>query len=784
MQKVLFQLLFLTGVCLFGCAKALDPIAADTAAPSAAVTSQSGPLKVRTNGTVHAIATGTDGSTYIGGDFTTVNPAPAPYFFSTDTAGEINPALNLMAGFNGQVYTVANLSDGSLIVGGSFTRYRGQIANYIAKLSPTGNLDMTFNPPTGDNGASAPVYALAVSATDDIYAGGCFYYYRNVQVSYVTRMDSSGNRNTTFSPAAGATGVSNCVYSVAVSSTDVYIGGDFTQYRSATANYLAKVSTSGVLDTTFTAATGPNSTVRSIAISGTDIYFGGDFTTYRGSTALYLAKADSSGTLDTTFTSATGANSDVRAIAIDGSTVFVGGGFTTYRAATANGIAKLNSTNGNIDTSFSPSSGSNGFSHPSIVPEVNSILVLGSYLYVGGNFVSFKGSPASGAAKISLNGDLDPTFNPSASGNGFNGQVLSVISANGLLYYGGDFNGYRGTLVNNIAKLDPMGYLDKSFQPTSGTVGTNQTVYALAFSNDGTSDVLYIGGRFTTYKGAVANRIAKVNASTGALDTTYNPSSGSNGANGNVYALAAEANAVYIGGLFTVYRSSAVNNIVKTNSIGVVDLTFNPTSGTVGFNSFVRAILLSSSSVFVGGQFTSYRGAAANYVAKLDSNGTLDTTFSPSSGNNGFNGFVYSLTAVNSTVYAGGAFTQYRSTVANRVAKLESTGVLDTTFSSSTAPNGFDGDVNALFYDGHSVFAGGSFYNYRGFAASGIAKLDLSGNLDLIFNPSTGGNGVVGNVNALNGRDDLIYIGGSNTAYQTVPSFYLTTVSLSGGLQK
>src|SRR3954468_19325695 len=62
------------------------------------------PLKVRTNGPVFAIATGTDGSTYIGGQFTTVDPDPAPGFFSTDANGNSDFTLNLGSGFNGSVY--------------------------------------------------------------------------------------------------------------------------------------------------------------------------------------------------------------------------------------------------------------------------------------------------------------------------------------------------------------------------------------------------------------------------------------------------------------------------------------------------------------------------------------------------------------------------------------------------------------------------------------------------------------------------------------------------------
>jgi len=62
-------------------------------------------------------------------------------------------------------------------------------------------------------------------------------------------------------------------------------GGVFTTYNpgSQSANYIAKLDSSGNLDTTFSppASNGFNTNVRTLAVSGTDIYVGGNFNVYR-----------------------------------------------------------------------------------------------------------------------------------------------------------------------------------------------------------------------------------------------------------------------------------------------------------------------------------------------------------------------------------------------------------------------------------------------------------------------------------------------------------------------
>jgi hypothetical protein len=138
----------------------------------------------------------------------------------------------------------------------------------------------------------------------------------------------------------------------------------------------------------------------------------------------------------------------------------------------------------------------------------------------------------------------------------------------------------------------------------------------------------------------------------------------------------------------------------------------------------------------VGGTFSAYQGVAssANDLAKLDLvTGAQDATFSPPGATaNGFNGSVASLYASGTSLYVGGGFTAYQGAAgaANRIAKLDLTsGALDTTFSPAAA-NGFDQAVDALGGSASLLVVGGAFGAYQGtLLTRSLARLD----------PGTGG---------------------------------------------
>lgn len=199
-----------------------------------------------------------------------------------------------------------------------------------------------------------------------------------------------------------------------------------------------------------------------------------------------------------------------------------------------------------------------------------------------------------------------------------------------------------------------------------------------------------------------------------------------------------------------------------------------------GFNNFVHslAVHLSNNSLYIGGDFTQYRGVASNArrLAKVDLvSGNLDTTFTVAG--SGLDNVAYALAVANGSLYVGGSFNNYRGVAgaAMYLAKVDLTsGNLDTTF--TQASNGFDGSVESLFVNSssNSIYVGGSFTQYRGTAdnAHRLAKLDLtSGNLDTTFTQAGrafGTNAVVHTLSESANR--TLYVGGTFTHYRGTAS--------------
>jgi hypothetical protein len=83
----------------------------------------------------------------------------------------------------------------------------------------------------------------------------------------------------------------------------------------------------------------------------------------------------------------------------------------------------------------------------------------------------------------------------------------------------------------------------------------------------------------------------------------------------------------------------------------------------------------------VGGQFSSYDGASTGYgIAKLSSSGTLNASFTTNTGT-GFQAISNSVrgvrTQTDGKIVACGFFTTFNGNTANYIARLNSTGTID-----------------------------------------------------------------------------------------------------------
>jgi len=107
-----------------------------------------------------------------------------------NTNGSINNSFNGSAStaFNGAVMALALQPDGKLLAGGFFTAYNGTNRNGIARLNTDGSLDPGFDAGTG---FSRPdVQSFSVLSNGQVLVGGSFNSYKGSAHQAIIRLNS------------------------------------------------------------------------------------------------------------------------------------------------------------------------------------------------------------------------------------------------------------------------------------------------------------------------------------------------------------------------------------------------------------------------------------------------------------------------------------------------------------------------------------------------------------------------------------------------------------------
>ena len=331
--------------------------------------------------------------------------------------------------------------------------------------------------------------------------------------------------------------------------------------------------------------------------------------------------------------------------------ILVGGLFNLFTGATQNFLIRLN-TDGSKDTSFNIGSGFNSGVYSMAIQSDGKILV-------GGVFTTFSGGSQNYLIRLNSNGSKDTSFN---IGSGFDSQVNSIsIQSDGKIVVGGEFTAFNDLPQNYLIRLNSDGSKDTSFN--IGT-GFNFFVDTLEIQSDGK---ILVGGLFNLFTGATQNRLIRLNTD-GSKDTSFNIGSGFNS---NVYSMAIQSDGkILVGGEFTTFTGSTQNRLIRLNSNGSKDTSFNIGSG---FNGYVRSIKIQSDGkILTGGDFTSFSDVTQNFFTRLNSNGSRDTSFNIGSG---FNTAVLS-TAIQSDgkILVGGAFTTFNGESQNYFIRLNTGG--------------------------------------------------------------------------------------------------------------
>jgi uncharacterized delta-60 repeat protein len=329
-------------------------------------------------------------------------------------------------------------------------------------------------------------------------------------------------------------------------------------------------------------------------------------------------------------------------------------------------------------------------------------------------------------------------------------------------------------ILDDSKVTHPPGSVDTTFS----TNGMNSDVLALALQGNN----IIAAGSFTYAGGVPRNYIARLNQN-GTVDTTF--MNGLPGPNGNVLATVNQTdNRLLIGGNFTAVNGVHANFLARLLTDGTLDSSFNIGAGADGsVDALAETFIAGSREIYVGGGFGNFNNTPSSGLVRLNNDATLDSSFTIGTG---FNGTVNAVAVyATNSVYAGklivaGSFTYYQGQPQPYLVRLNQNGSIDQSFNVGTGPNSTVRSL-AIQLDGR-VLVGGTFTNFNGTLINGIVRLNADGSVDTNFvgNIGSGADGVV-NAIAIQ-PDNRIFLGGQFSHINGVTRNSISRLSANGAV--
>jgi len=641
---------------------------------------------------------GVNNRVYISGDFTTANGVTvnrvAYWNGSTFVAlgtGCNNPVRNV----------VVDPGNSRVYIGGSFTTANGVTANRVAYWNGSTFVALGMGVPNGSGGTL--VYSLLLDySTNRLYVSGSIQGLDDVQSNSICCWDVT--QSSALPLASVSIGAGSTIHAFCRAGTDLYVGGWFNYLLGTRCNYIGKIDLLTLECSSL--GTGCDNGVMAISYSAEAnprLYIGGYFTTANGVSASRVAYWDFS--TSTFVAMGTGCNGPVNAICASQyslGNVFIGGLFSTADGVTVNRIALWNGS------AFAAMGAGCDAAVYAITEDTSN-----GRMYVGGDFLTANSVTVNRIAY--WNGS---TF--VALGTGCNAVVRAIAMdvGNTSVLVGGEFTTAGGASRNRIARWDGSTF-------TAFGTGCSYTVHTICVPTPFTPGAFWIGGEFTTANGVQAQYLTYW---TGSTFAAFVPLQSING--GIVYAICSADTGLFVGGAFTACSGFNVNNMLyfaKTlntptaasvwKSVGAL-----PPPPIVGANAPVSAVEFLSSRLYLGGEFTSVGGVAANRIAYWDG-----ATFSALG--TGCDSPVFSFAVEGSLLYVGGSFANAGGVAVNKLATWDGSAF-------SAVARAGTVDVLAVTTETPDPFYAGASFNYGTTSfglipTGGDLQLDSSGDVTL-----------------------------------------------------
>ena len=349
-----------------------------------------------------------------------------------------------------------------------------------------------------------------------------------------------------------------------------------------------------------------------------------------------------------------------------------------------------------------------------------------SFIGLLGLAASLAWAPQSNSQPAALDSSFAPALNAGA-------QVYALaVQTNGQILVGGIFNSVGGAPATNIARLNPEGVLDSTFNP--GTAANLGYVSAIAVQNDGR---VMIGGSFGSSAGLTPANLARLNTN-GTADSGFDSNlSIDNAVNA---ALVQSDGKILFGGAFAIVDGYQRRSVARLNPDGTLDTGFDACVASSSGAGATALFLLSDGRILMSGRFTFSTGAYRDGLARLNPNGNLDADYAPPPGMN-LGSIAYALTCrSNGKALLGGNFRSFYGTAWGGLVQLTTNGIPDTGFYAGTGIN-IGGTNYAIALQGDDKFIiGGDFTQYNGQTKHRLARINTNGSVDPAFDPGSGPN--------------------------------------------
>jgi uncharacterized delta-60 repeat protein len=672
-----------------------------------------------------------DGKLLIGGYFTggvlgINDPVTKPGIARLNTDGSQDLTFDPGTGVDGAVEVIVVQPDGKILVGGTFLQFDGAPRKGIARLNPDGSLDGSFNV---GSGATGTVLEIAVQLDGRILLGGSFTSFDGTPAVRIVRLLSTGAVDPTF---ATGTGFDGLVRAIAVQADgNVLVGGHFTHYQGTGRNYLARLSSTGVLDAFYndnTLMVGPGGALFDIVVGNAgSAFISGTFNTYNGTeVGSDPIKLDVNGAWISTFHISE----------------LVGTSRLFYHAASnrlscMGGLGITHAVNGNT--------GTGGYGYFNYLYDwyyrINCSFFITYWQNgtVGPNGEVYRLDPIHlGILRLNNDLTLDPDFHINRGLGYFNGGYGMTMDDLGQVTIAGRVDNlntlpaFNGQYQPNAYRLTSEGEFDPSFTMAYGFEGKITDVISMG------SDKVVMAGPLTltcapgSFASYVNCPLLMVDQGSGDL-TPLVPGGCSSGVDDEIKdMLRCNSGQLLYAGQYDC--GGAPKDIGRFSAAGVWDGAYITTD--LGPTNELPECLAEApdGKVYVAGNFTNANGSSRNRIVRLLVNGGVDPTFDPLGG---FNGRVRDMVVnPDGTVVCIGDFTSYRGLPAPKITKLLPNGAPDPSFTPGTGIS--NTPIRILRYPDGRLVIGGAIPMYDGTIVNGIVCINADGTIDPTFDQGDG----------------------------------------------